>query len=97
LFAFGSIALSGKAKVPIISPEANFGNQFSFCRSVPNNFNASVAKYTDEEKGTGADALPSSSAITQSSRGPKPRPPYSSGIVVPVNPKSTSPFHTELE
>ena len=81
----------------MISPEASFGSQFSFCRSVPNNFKASVAKYTDEEKGTGADALPISSAITHNSRGPRPRPPYSSGIVVPVKPKSTSPFHTELE
>ena len=64
---------------------------------MPNNLIASVAKYTEDEKGTGADALPSSSAITQSSSGLNPRPPYSSGIVVPVNPNSTSPFHTFSE
>ena len=44
LSGFGSIALSDKAKVAIISPEASFGRYSSLCLSFPNNLIASVAR-----------------------------------------------------
>ena len=50
------------------SPVASFGSQRSFWESLPAMRIASVARYTDDEKGTGATARPSSSAITHSSR-----------------------------
>ena len=43
--------------------------------------------------GTGAMARPSSSAMTQSSRWPRPAPPYSSGIAAPRKPISPSSIH----
>ena len=52
-----------------------------------------INKYIDEEKGVGAKDRPNSSAITQSSNIPNPRPPYSSGMAVPVQPISAISFH----
>ena len=43
-----------------------------------------------DEKGVGAKLLPSSSAITQSSKYRKPKPPYSSGMAVAVKPISAT-------
>ena len=58
---------SASAKVPITSPLASFGSHLSFCSTLPAMSSASVARYTDDENGSGATARPSSSAITTSS------------------------------
>src|SRR5262245_41033460 len=93
LFALGRPAPSDNANVPIASPDASFGNHFSFCAREPASINASVARYTDDENGIGATARPSSSATTDSSKYDKPSPPYSSGIAVAVHPSSEIFFH----
>ena len=56
----------------------------------------SVNKYTDEENGTGARNRPNSSAITHSSRCPRPKPLYFSGILIPVQPSETIFAHKSL-
>ena len=85
----GAKRSSVTAKVPMTSPDTNFGRRSFFISSLPYLIIASVNKYTEDEKGTGAKNLPSSSAITHSSRCPKPRPSNSSGILIPVHPSST--------
>ena len=85
---FGFPFVSDKANVPIFSPDAMCGKYLFFCSSVPYDFKNSAKVYIEEENGVGARALPSSSAITHNSNIPRPRPPYSSGIAVPVQPNS---------
>ena len=85
----GAKKSSVTASVPTISPLTSFGRIFFLRSSLPYFIIASVNKYTDDEKGTGARNLPSSSAITQSSKWLSPRPSNSSGILIPVQPNPT--------
>ena len=93
LSSVGASKSSATANVPTHSPETNLGNKSFLISSLAYLIITSVNKYTDDEKGTGANALPSSSATTHSSRCPKPSPSYSSGILIPVHPIATIFFH----
>ena len=96
LLSVGARRSSVTASVPTHSPETSFGKISFFISSLAYLIIVSVNKYTDEENGTGARALPSSSATTQSSKCPKPNPSYSSGILIPVQPIDIILFHNSV-
>ena len=87
--AVGASNCSVMASVPMHSPVTSFGSKYCFISSLANLIIASVNRYTEDEKGTGASDRPSSSATTQSSRWPSPKPSYCSGILIPVHPMAT--------
>ena len=87
-------ARSASANVPMALPSASFGSHASRCAGLPANSSASVAKYTEDENGTGATARPSCSAITHSARCERPRPPCCSGMAAAGQPSSAMRFQS---
>ena len=90
---FGLPLPSAQASVPISSPATSLGSNSSFCAALPAISSASVARYTEDENGTGARERPSSSASTHSPIWPSPAPPYSSGTAAPSHPMAEISCH----